>query len=93
VDAAIAVLLCQRVSNAHDSDLGPGLFMVVFQRSSLTAFALDARKAALVKASRDMFQDNATRQGRGGLLHIARLPILTLATRVDCLVFSSPGQY
>jgi gamma-glutamyltranspeptidase len=77
VDAAIAMLLCHRASDPHGSDLRGSLFMVVSQRSSRTAFAQDACKAAHVKASRGVFQHDARGSGRGGLLHIARLPILT----------------
>lgn len=65
VDAAVAMLLCQGVCDPLRSGLGGGLSMVVYQRSSRTALAVDAREAVPAKASRDMFQDDTTRPGRG----------------------------
>jgi gamma-glutamyltranspeptidase/glutathione hydrolase/leukotriene-C4 hydrolase len=65
VDAAIAMLLCQGVSDPHRSGLGGGLFMLVYQRSTRTALALDAREVAPAKVSGDLFEDNATRADRG----------------------------
>ncbi|KDR15760.1 gamma-glutamyltranspeptidase 1-like [Zootermopsis nevadensis] len=68
VDAAVAVLLCQGVSDPLRSGLGGGIFMLIYQRSSRTVLALDASVSVPARASRDMFQDDTTRQGRGGWL-------------------------
>lgn len=65
MDAAVAVLLCQGVSDPLRSGLGGGIFMLVYQRSSRTVLALDASVSVPARASRDMFQDDTTRQGRG----------------------------
>jgi gamma-glutamyltranspeptidase/glutathione hydrolase/leukotriene-C4 hydrolase len=65
VDAAVAMLLCQGVSDPLRCGLGGGLFMVIYQRSSRTAVAVDAREAVPVKTSWNMFQDDNTRPDRG----------------------------
>lgn len=64
MDAAVAMLLCQGVCDPLRSGLGGGFFMVVYQRSSRTALAVDAREAAPAKASREVFQDDTTTPGR-----------------------------
>jgi hypothetical protein len=91
-EAAIAVPLCHRVSHPHGCGLDGRLSTGMCHRSNRTAFAQDARKAAHVKSSTDVFQHDEARSGRGELLYIARLPIFTLVTGVNCRSLLFPRQ-
>lgn len=57
VDAAIAAQFCNGVVNMHSMGLGGGFLMTIYQRETKTAFTLNAREVAPLKATPDMFKD------------------------------------
>lgn len=57
VDAAIAALFCNGVVNMQSMGLGGGFLMTIYIRESKTAVTLDAREAAPLNATADMFKN------------------------------------
>ncbi|CAG0896158.1 unnamed protein product [Cyprideis torosa] len=67
MDGMITGLLCDGVMSPHNMGLGGGFFMVVYNQSEGRAYALDAREAAPLGATRDMFTGTPESSTRGGL--------------------------
>ncbi|KAK3608462.1 hypothetical protein CHS0354_010304, partial [Potamilus streckersoni] len=59
VDAAIAALLCNGVRTPHSMGIGGGCFMVIYDKLSKTAVAIDGRKMAPIAATANIFSNVA----------------------------------
>ncbi|CAG0920648.1 unnamed protein product, partial [Notodromas monacha] len=67
VDAAIAALLCDGLSNAHSMGIGGGFVMTIWHNVTRTAHTLIAREWAPLHASENMYGGNGTLSKSGGL--------------------------
>ncbi|XP_057325010.1 scoloptoxin SSD14-like [Microplitis mediator] len=66
VDAAIAALLCEGVASLQSMGLGGGFLMTIWDAKTGKAEFLNARETAPAKATRDMYDGNATSSMYGG---------------------------
>ncbi|KAK3608464.1 hypothetical protein CHS0354_010306, partial [Potamilus streckersoni] len=57
VDAAIAALLCNGVRTPHSMGIGGGCFMVIYDKLSKKAVAIDGREVAPIAATAKMFSN------------------------------------
>ncbi|KAK2840563.1 hypothetical protein Q7C36_012142 [Tachysurus vachellii] len=67
VDAAIAVLLCVGLFNAHSMGIGGGHYIIIYNSSTGKVETIDARETAPLKATSDMYQHDAKLSKKGGL--------------------------
>ncbi|XP_047678946.1 glutathione hydrolase 1 proenzyme-like isoform X4 [Tachysurus fulvidraco] len=67
VDAAIAVLLCVGLFNAHSMGIGGGHYIIIYNGTTGKVETIDARETAPQKATPDMYQRDATLSKKGGL--------------------------
>ncbi|KAF2884624.1 hypothetical protein ILUMI_21545 [Ignelater luminosus] len=67
VDAAIAALFCNGIVNMQSMGLGGGFLMTIYIRESKSAYTLNAREAAPLKATPNMFKDQAEKAKHGAL--------------------------
>ncbi|VDI01452.1 gamma-glutamyltranspeptidase / glutathione hydrolase / leukotriene-C4 hydrolase [Mytilus galloprovincialis] len=63
VDAAIATLLCQCVSNFHSCGIGGGFFMTVYNKEYRSAYTIMARETAPGGANETMFVNRSSTLG------------------------------
>ncbi|XP_076080122.1 glutathione hydrolase 1 proenzyme-like [Mytilus galloprovincialis] len=63
VDAAIATLLCQCVSNLQSCGIGGGFFMTVFNKKNKSAYTIIARETAPDGANATMFDGRSSTEG------------------------------
>ncbi|XP_052083705.1 glutathione hydrolase 1 proenzyme-like [Mytilus californianus] len=63
VDAAIATLLCQCISNFHSCGIGGGFFMTVYNKESRSAYTIMAREMAPSEANETMFVGRSSTEG------------------------------
>lgn len=57
VDAALAALICNGLTNMQSLGLGGGFIMTIYQRSTRQAFVLNARDRAPLAANVTMYGD------------------------------------
>ncbi|KAI1722382.1 gamma-glutamyltranspeptidase domain-containing protein [Ditylenchus destructor] len=62
VDATIASLFCLGVTNPHNSGLGGGFIMTLYNRTTKTCTVIDARETAPLGSDRDMFKNETASQ-------------------------------
>ncbi|KAF2364438.1 Gamma-glutamyltranspeptidase [Trinorchestia longiramus] len=66
-DAAIAGLFCVGVINTQSMGLGGGFLATYYDRDTRTAYTLDAREAAPLRASQNMYGGDNLLSRKGGL--------------------------
>lgn len=57
VDASIAALICNGVRTPHSMGIGGGCYMVVYDKSSRTADAIDGRESAPRRMTHELFKN------------------------------------
>ncbi|GAA6068983.1 glutathione hydrolase 1 proenzyme-like isoform X3, partial [Tachysurus ichikawai] len=67
VDAAIAVLLCVGLFNAHSMGIGGGHYIIIYNSTTGKVETINARETAPLKATPDMYQRDAKLSIKGGL--------------------------
>jgi gamma-glutamyltranspeptidase/glutathione hydrolase/leukotriene-C4 hydrolase len=70
VDAAIATMFCNGIFTMQSMGLGGGFLMTIYIKENETAYTLNARETAPMKASPEMYRDNQN-ISRNGPLAIA----------------------
>ncbi|XP_018319317.1 glutathione hydrolase 1 proenzyme isoform X2 [Agrilus planipennis] len=65
VDAALAAMFCNGLVNMQSMGLGGGFFMTIYTRDTKTAVTLDAREAAPLKATPDMYKTDHDKSKKG----------------------------
>lgn len=67
VDAAIASLLCNGLSNAQSMGIGGGFFMLHYSRKDEKITVIDARETAPAASASGMYRTNLNAKTKGGL--------------------------
>jgi gamma-glutamyltranspeptidase/glutathione hydrolase/leukotriene-C4 hydrolase len=66
VDAAIATMFCNGIFTMQSMGLGGGFLMTIYIKENETAYTLNARETAPMKASPEMYRDNQNISRNGG---------------------------
>lgn len=67
VDAAIATMFCNGLANMQSMGLGGGFLMTIYIKENNTAYTLNAREAAPLNATKDMFKGKPGESTKGPL--------------------------
>lgn len=70
VDATIAAMFCNGIVNMQSMGLGGGFLMTVYIRENKTAYFLNAREAAPLKAKEELFKDDEKSSKNGKTINI-----------------------
>ncbi len=92
VDAAVAAMFCDGLTQSSSMGIGGGLFMTIYLRETQEVVSVIARERAPLAASEDMFVDDPSLSRRGFLFSIQVSIFLPIDNLTGPLSIAVPGQ-